>query len=124
MVKSKAKQIADFFLAEAKGIREETRSFCGKMSMVESDASQLAGMADKRRAVVTEGNLPVIAVVDNSTFARNSRKQSLNWVLVAHDVHNVATAECDYFRETAIQSFQDDRRIRAGGFPQTGTDDV
>ncbi len=126
MFKSKAKQLTDSFLTDAKGIQEDAWRFCGKMGALRSDASQLAGMIHKRCAVVTEGNLPVIAVVDNSTFEHNSRQKNLNWAHPAHDVRNFAAAACNYFRGTAIQSFHDDRGIRAGGFPQyeAGTDDV
>ena len=126
MFNSKAKQVADCFLPEEKGIPEETRSSCGRMGALASDASQLAGIGHKRCAVATEGNLPVIAVVDNSAFEHNSRPQNLNRVLAAHDVHNFAAAARNYYRETAMPSLHDDRGIRAGGHPQyeTGTDDV
>lgn len=126
MFKSKAKQITDFFLATAEDIQEETWNLGGEKETVEPDGSQLAAMADERRVLVTAGNLAVINGLHNSTFAHVSRKQYLHWALLAHDVHNFATAVCNYFREIAIQSFHDNRGICTGGFQHyaTGHDDV
>lgn len=126
MFKSKAKQVADFFSADAKDIREETSNLGGMMDAFKPDASQLAGMAGKLRVVVSAGNLVVINILHNKMFVYDSLAQYLNRALLAHGVCNVAADACGYFLGTAIQSIYDNRAIRAGCFPQykTGVDNV
>lgn len=74
MFKGKTKQITDFLLVAAEYIQEETWNLGGTKEAVESDANQLAGMVDKHRVVVTEGNLAVINGFHNGRFAYDYRK--------------------------------------------------
>lgn len=124
MFKSKTKQVANLFLADAKGIREEAWNLGGEKEIVEPDGSRLAAMADECRVLVTAGNLAVINGLHNGTFAHVSRKQYLHRALVAHGAYGFAADACAYSWGTAIKYFCSERALRVRYFPQTGADDV
>jgi high affinity Mn2+ porin len=62
----------------------QTWSLGGEKEAVEADMNQLAGMVDKRRIVVTAGNLAVTDIFDNSALAHDARTQFINRALLAH----------------------------------------
>src|ERR1700716_1421266 len=75
-------------------------------------------MVDKRRVVVTAGNLAVIDIFDNSAFAHDPRTQFLNWALLAHGAYDFAADARGYSWGAAIEYYYDDWAIRAGRFMQ------
>lgn len=90
----------------------------GEKEALESDANQLAGMVDKRRIVVTAGNLAVIDLFDNGAFAHDPRTQFLNWALMVHGAYDFAADARGYTWGAAVEYFYDDWAIRAGRFMQ------
>ena len=51
----------------------------GDSEQMESDANRLAGAIDKRRIVLTAGNLSVLDIFDNNAYSHDPRTQFLNW---------------------------------------------
>jgi carbohydrate-selective porin OprB len=105
-------------LYRARLFLRQTWNHGGEKEAIESDANQLAGMVDKRRIVVTAGNLAVIDIFDNSSFAHDPRTQFLNWALLAHGAYDFAADARGYSWGAAIEYFYDDWAIRAGRFMQ------
>src|SRR5947207_13132886 len=60
----------------------QTWGFGGGSESVQSDAHQLAGSVDRRRLVLTAGNLAVLDVFDDNRFSHDPRTQCLNWPLL------------------------------------------
>ena len=96
----------------------QTWGLGGEKEAVESDANQLAGMVDKRRVVVTAGNLALIDVFDSSAFAHDARTQFMNWALLAHGAYDFAADARGYTWGASIEYFYDDWVLRAGRFMQ------
>lgn len=88
----------------------------GEREAVASDANQLAGMVDKRRVVVTLGNLALVDLFDNSAFAHDGRTQFMNWALLAHGAYDFAADARGYTSGAAVEYFYDDWAARAGRF--------
>ena len=96
----------------------QTWALGGEREAVESDANQLAGMVDKRRVVVTAGNLALIDVFDSSAFAHDARTQFMNWALLAHGAYDFAADARGYTWGASVEYFYDDWVLRAGRFMQ------
>lgn len=102
----------------ARSFLRQTWALGGQKVAVESDANQLAGMVDKRRIVVTAGNLALIDVFDNSAFAHDARTQFMNWALLAHGAYDFAADARGYTWGASVEYFWDDWVLRAGRFMQ------
>lgn len=105
-------------LYRARLFLRQTWALGGQKVGVESDANQLAGMVDKRRIVVTAGNLALIDIFDNSAFAHDARTQFMNWALLAHGAYDFAADSRGYTWGASAEYFWDDWVLRAGRFMQ------
>lgn len=105
-------------LYRARLFLRQTWNLGGEREAVESDWNQLAGMAARRRVVVTAGNLAVSDIFDNSAFAHDARTQFMNWTLLAHGAYDFAADARGYSWGAAIEYFHDDWVLRAGRFMQ------
>ena len=93
----------------------------GEKEAVNSDANQLAGMVDKRRVVITAGNLALTDIFDGNAFAHDARAQFMNWALLAHGAFDFAADARGYTIGAAIEYYDDDWVLRAGRFMQPAT---
>src|SRR5262249_18522301 len=50
----------------------------------DAEMNQLAGSIDRRRVVLTAGNLSVLDVFDDNAYSHDPRTQFLNWALMTH----------------------------------------
>ena len=96
----------------------QTWGFGGGGEKMESDANQLAGSADRRRLVLTAGNLSVLDIFDDNTYSHAARTQFLNWSLMAHGAYDFAADARGYSWGLALEYSYDDWRLRAGRFIQ------
>ena len=87
-------------------------------AQVESDADRLAGAVDKRRIVLTAGNLSVLDIFDNNAYSHDPRRQFLNWAFLTYGAYDYAGDARGYTWGTALEYFHDDWAIRAGRFIQ------
>ena len=93
----------------------------GEKEAVNSDANQLAGMVDKRRVVLTAGNLALTDLFDGNAFAHDARSQFMNWALLAHGAYDFAADARGYTVGAAIEYYAEDWVLRAGRFMQPAT---
>ena len=92
--------------------------FGGGTENIELDINQLAGLADKRRLVLTVGNLSVIDIFDDNAFSHDPRTQFMNWSIMTHGAYDFAADARGYSVGAALEYFHDDWAVRAGRFAQ------
>ena len=105
-------------LYRARLFLRQTWGLGGDKDAVQSDANQLAGMVDRRRIVITAGNLALTDIFDGSADAHDARSQFMNWALLAHGAYDFAADARGYTIGAAIEYYADDWVLRAGRFMQ------
>lgn len=95
---------------------KQTFGFGGGQDAVESAPNQLAGMVDRRRLVVTLGNLSIIDMFDNNSYAHDARTQFTNWALLTHGAFDYAADARGYTIGGAVEYYYDDWAFRIGRF--------
>ncbi|HJV81847.1 carbohydrate porin [Noviherbaspirillum sp.] len=105
-------------LYRARLFLRQTWGLGGEKEAVESDFNQMAGMVDKRRIVVTAGNLSVTDIFDNSAYAHDARTQFMNWALLAYGAYDFAADARGYSWGAAVEYIYDDWAVRGGRFMQ------
>ena len=96
----------------------QTWGFGGGSEKTEPDANQLAGSVDRRRLVLTIGNLSVLDIFDDNAFSHDPRTQFLNWSLMTHGAYDYAADARGYSWGLALEYLSEDWRLRAGRFIQ------
>jgi hypothetical protein len=96
----------------------QTWGMGGEQEAVESDGNQLAGNVDKRRWVLTAGNLSVLDIFDGNASSHDPRTQFLNWSLMTHGAYDYAADARGYSWGLALEWYHDDWAVRAGRFIQ------
>jgi len=96
----------------------QTWGLGGGSDLVESGANQLAGSADRRRWVLTLGNLSVIDIFDNNAYAHDPRTQFLNLSLMTHGAFDYAADARGYSWGAALERYGDGWAVRVGRFIQ------
>jgi high affinity Mn2+ porin len=96
----------------------QTWGMGGEQEAVESDANQLAGKVDKRRWVLTAGNLSVVDIFDDNAYSHDPRTQFLNWSLMTHGAYDYAADARGYSSGIALEWYHDAWAVRAGRFVQ------
>lgn len=85
---------------------------------IESDQNQLAGTVDKRRFVLTAGNLSVTDIFGTSDLSGDGRTQFMNWASLTHGHFDYAADARAYSWGLAGELHWDDWTLRAGRFMQ------
>jgi high affinity Mn2+ porin len=96
----------------------QTWGMGGEQEAVESDANQLAGKVDRRRWVLTAGNLSVLDIFDDNAYSHDPRTQFLNWSLMTHGAYDFAADARGYSSGVALEWYHDNWTVRAGRFIQ------
>lgn len=94
----------------------QTWGFGGGRQALESAPNQLAGMVDKRRLVLTVGNLSIIDIFDSNAYAHDGRTQFLNWALSTYGAYDYAGDTRGYTWGAAAEYYYDDWALRGGRF--------
>lgn len=105
-------------LYRARAFLRQTWSHGGEQEAVESEARQLAGMVDKRRTVLTVGNLAVIDIFDDNRYSHDPRTQFMNWSLMTQGAFDYAADARGYSWGAVLEWFHDDWEVRFGRFIQ------
>lgn len=90
----------------------------GGSETIEADANQLASRYDKRRLIITAGNVSVLDIFDGNTFSHDPRTQFMNWALMTHAAWDYAADSRGYTWGAAAEYIADGWAIRAGRFAQ------
>lgn len=94
----------------------QTFGLGGGRDAVESGQNQLAGMVDRHRVVVTVGNVGVIDIFDNNTYAHDPRTQFTNWTFLTHGAYDYAADARGYTNGAAVEYYVDNWAVRGGRF--------
>lgn len=97
---------------------KQTFGFGGGADAVESGPNQLAGMVDKRRLVVTIGNLALVDLFDNNAYAKDPRSQFFNWAFFANGAYDFAADARGYTIGAAAEYYDDGWAVRIGRFEE------
>jgi hypothetical protein len=96
----------------------QTWGLGGGKERVESSANQLAGELERRRLVLTAGNLGVIDLFDANPYSHDPRTNFLNWAFMTHGAYDFAADARGYTWGAALEYYDDDWAVRAGRFLQ------
>ena len=105
-------------LYRARAFLRQTWGFGGGSQRVDAEMNQLAGTADRRRVVLTAGNLAVLDIFDDNAYSHDPRTQFLNWSLMTHGAFDYAADARGYSWGAALEGYYDDWTLRAGRFAQ------
>ena len=105
-------------LYRARAFLRQTWNHGGEQEAVESEAGQMAGMVDKRRTVLTVGNMSVIDIFDGNAYSHDPRTQFLNWSLMTHGAFDYAADARGYSSGAVLEWYHDDWAVRFGRFIQ------
>ena len=105
-------------LYRARLFLRQTWNLGGEKETVESDMDQLAGTVDKRRFVLTAGNVSVMDVFDNSSYAHDTRTQFMNAALTTYGAWDFPADARGYTWGAAVEYYDDAWALRAGRFMQ------
>lgn len=94
----------------------QTIGLGGGTEQLESDANQLAQVVDKNRITVTLGNVSVIDIFDNNTYAHDPRTQFMNWSIMTHGAYDFAADARGYTWGAAVEWQQGYWAARIGRF--------
>lgn len=109
---------SQFKMYRARAYLRQTWNQGGEQEAVESEAGQLAGMVDKRRTVLTVGNLAVIDLFDDNRYNHDPRTQFMNWSLMTQGAFDYAADARGYSWGAVLEWFHDDWEVRFGRFIQ------
>jgi high affinity Mn2+ porin len=85
---------------------------------IEADKNQLGTTSDKRRLVITAGNLAVMDIFDNNRYAHDPRADFMNWALITSGAYDFAADSRGYSWGVAAEWIDDGWALRAGRFAQ------
>lgn len=105
-------------LYRARAFLRQTWNQGGELQPQESDADQLAGMVDKRRVVLTVGNLSILDLFDDNAYSHDPRTQFMNWSLMTHGAFDYAADSRGYSWGSTLEWYHDDWVLRWGRFIQ------
>lgn len=105
-------------LYRARTYLRQTIDLGGGRQNVESDQNQLGGVVDKRRVVLTLGNLAVTDVFDRNAYAGDARTRFLNWTFLTYGAYDFAADARGYSWGLALEWYRDTWAVRCGRFLQ------
>ena len=107
---------ANLIYYRARAFVRQTWGLGGGREKRESDMNQLAGEVDKRRLVLTVGNVSVLDIFDGVESSHDPRTQFLNWAFMTHGSFDYAADARGYTWGAALEYIDDGWALRAGRF--------
>ena len=110
----------DAFRVSRRGNPTHQKVMTALQKLVDADFNQFADVVDKRRVVLTAGNLPVLDVFDAVEYAHDPRTQFLNWSFMTHPSFDYAADARGYSWGVALEYIDSELgwAVRAGRFLQ------
>ena len=96
----------------------QTFELGGDAVPVDSDANQLKSTYQSRRLVVTAGNVSVLDMFDNSTYAHDPRTQFMNWALMTYGAYDYPADARGYTNGVAVDYDDGPWTLRFGRFAE------
>lgn len=100
----------------ARAFYRQSVSLGGVEQTVDSGPLQLAGSVNSRRAVFTAGNLSVVDIFDQNSYAGNLRQQFFNMAFMTHAAYDFAADARGYSWGLVGEFYFDDWAFRVGRF--------
>lgn len=94
----------------------QTFGFGGGTETIGDDKNQFSGEVDRRRLVITAGNLAVTDVFDNNRFAHDPRTDFFNWAVMDSGAYDYAADARGYSWGAVAEWHDPDWVLRAGRF--------
>jgi len=94
----------------------QTINMGGQSDTKDAGPLQLAGNFDSRRLVITVGNLSILDIFDNNTYADDPRQQFLNMAFMVSSAYDFAADARGYTVGAAAEYYHDDWAFRFGHF--------
>ena len=79
-----------------------------------ADLNQLAGAVDRNRVVLTVGNFSALDVFDNNRYAKDTRRQFMNWSGMTYAAYDYAADARGFGWGAALEWYRDDWALRIG----------
>ncbi len=108
----------DLKLYRARLFVRQTFELGGDAVPVDSDANQLKSTYQSRRIVVTAGNVSVLDMFDDSTYAHDPRTQFMNWTLMTYGAYDYPADARGYTNGVAVDYDDGPWTLRFGRFAQ------
>jgi hypothetical protein len=89
----------------ARAFLRQTWGLGGGEEQVEADFNQFATTVDKRRIVLTAGNMPVLDIFNAVEYAHDPRTQFLNWAFMTHGSFDYAADARGYDWGLALEYY-------------------
>ena len=102
----------------ARAFVRHVHGFGGEGEAAEPDKNQLGSKYDKRRLVVTVGNLALMDIFDGNRYAHDARSDFLNWSLITSGAYDFAADSRGYSWGAAVEWIDNGWTLRAGRFAQ------
>jgi hypothetical protein len=94
----------------------QTWGLGGGREQLESEQNQMSGAVDATRFVLTAGNVSVLDIFDDNAYAKEPRRQFLNWALITHGAFDFAADSRGYTWGVAGEYIRPDWALRGGRF--------
>jgi high affinity Mn2+ porin len=86
----------------------------GEEVKLASDINQLAGIVDRNRFVLTAGNFSTLDIFDNNAYAKDTRRQFMNWGHMTYAAYDYAADARGFGWGAAGEWYQGDWVLRFG----------
>jgi high affinity Mn2+ porin len=103
-------------IAPVRAFIRQTIGLGGDEESVADDALHLAGMQDVRRVTITVGEISVLDIFDQNSYAGDVTSQFLNWALVGNEAWDYPANAIGYITGFAVELNQPDWTARYGTF--------
>lgn len=107
---------ANLIYYRARAFVRQTWGLGGGREKLDADMNQLAGEVDKRRLVLTVGNVSVLDIFDGVQASHDPRTQFMNWSFLTHGSFDYAADSRGYTWGGALEYIDDGWALRAGRF--------
>lgn len=92
----------------------QTWNLGGGDEKIEADLNQMAGSVDKNRFALTVGNFSTLDVFDDNTYAKDPRRQFMNWANMTYAAYDYAADARGYGWGFVGEWYQHDWTLRFG----------
>jgi hypothetical protein len=96
----------------------QTFDLGGDPVSLEAGPDQFSSETTKKRIVLTAGQMALIDIFDNNSFAHDGRSQFMNWALLTYGASDYAADARGYTYGTALEYYDNDWAFRLGRFAQ------
>jgi high affinity Mn2+ porin len=100
----------------ARAFIRQTINLGGESQEVADDALHLAGKQDERRVVITVGEMSVVDIFDNNTYAGDPASQFLNWAFVGNEAWDYPANSLGFITGLAGELYEPQWAVRYGFF--------